>query len=101
MKILVTGGAGFIGTNLIKNLISEGHKVSSIDNYSTGKKENHIEGCEYVEGDICNIKNDFGFDFDVVFHLAAKARVQPSFKNPEEYINVNFKGTYNIVKYCK
>ena len=100
MKILVTGGAGFVGTNLIIELIKKGHKVSSIDNYSTGKKENHIKGCEYVEGDICDIGNNFDFDFDVVFHLAAKARVQPSFNNPEEYIDVNFKGTYNIVRYC-
>ena len=100
MKILVTGGAGFVGTNLIIELVKKGHKVSSIDNYSTGKKENHIEGCEYVEGDICDMGNNFNFDFDVVFHLAAKARVQPSFNNPEEYIDVNFKGTYNIVRYC-
>ena len=100
MKILVTGGAGFVGTNLIIELVKKGHKVSSIDNYSTGKKENHIKGCEYVEGDICDIGNNFNFDFDVVFHLAAKARVQPSFNNPEEYIDVNFKGTYNIVRYC-
>ena len=100
MRILVTGGAGFVGTNLIKQLLEKGHDVISVDNYSTGKKENHIKGCEYVEGDICDIGNNFNFDFDVVFHLAAKARVQPSFNNPEEYIDVNFKGTYNIVRYC-
>ena len=44
MHILVTGGAGFIGTNLIKSLLEEEHTVTSIDNYSTGKKENHIDG---------------------------------------------------------
>ena len=47
LKILVTGGVGFIGTNLIKRLLSEGHEVISIDNYSTGNKENEQEGCEY------------------------------------------------------
>ena len=99
MNILVTGGAGFIGTNLIYDLL-ENHKVSSLDNYSTGKKTNHHKEAEYVEGDICNLKNDFDADFDIVFHLAAKARIQPSFKNPEDYINTNFQGTYNIVKYC-
>ena len=102
MNILVTGGAGFIGTNLITKLIKD-HKVSSLDNYSTGKKENHIisdYGIEYVEGDICDLKNDFNADFDIVFHLAAKARIQPSFNQPEDYINTNFQGTYNIVKYC-
>ena len=50
MKILVTGGAGFIGSNLVKRLLSGGHKVHSLDNYSTGNTK--IEGCEYFEGDI-------------------------------------------------
>ena len=52
MKALVTGGAGFIGTNLIKRLLKDGHEVTSIDNYSTGKKENHQEGCEYHDFDL-------------------------------------------------
>ena len=99
MNILITGGAGFIGTNLIANL-KEDHTISSIDNYSTGKKENHHEGVEYVEGDIIDIKNNFNPEFDIVFHLAAIARIQPSFERPEDYINTNFQGTYNIVKYC-
>ena len=47
MRILVTGGAGFIGTNLIKRLLKECHKVYSIDNYSTGKISNEQEGCQY------------------------------------------------------
>ena len=46
MKVLVTGGAGFIGTNLIKRLLKEGHNVISIDNYSTGKKQNHQQACQ-------------------------------------------------------
>ena len=52
MKVLVTGGAGFIGTNLIKRLLKEGHNVISIDNYSTGKKQNHQEGCQYNDFDL-------------------------------------------------
>ena len=44
MRTLVTGGAGFVGTNLIKRLLKDGHRVVSLDNYSTGKKENHQEG---------------------------------------------------------
>ena len=51
-RILVTGGAGFIGMNLVKRLMSEGHEVWSIDNYDTGTKENHIEGAIYHEQDI-------------------------------------------------
>ena len=51
-KILVTGGVGFVGTNLIKRLLKEGHEVFSFDNYSTGKKENEQEGCTYINIDI-------------------------------------------------
>ena len=47
MKTLVTGGVGFIGTNLVKRLLKDGHEVTSIDNYSTGFKENEQEGCKY------------------------------------------------------
>ena len=102
MRILVTGGAGFVGTNLIKQLLKEGYDVISIDNYSTGKKENHITGCTYIEGDISqhtNIKK-YNKSVDIVFHMAAIARIQPSFERPEDYINTNFNGTFNIVKYC-
>ena len=102
MQILVTGGAGFVGTNLIKQLLEKGHSVISIDNYSTGKKENHITGCTYIEGDISqhtNIKK-YNKSVDIVFHMAAIARIQPSFERPEDYINTNFNGTFNIVKYC-
>ena len=49
MRALVTGGAGFVGTNLIKRLLKDGHEVISVDNYSTGKKENEQEGCLYYD----------------------------------------------------
>ena len=104
MKILVTGGAGFIGTNLIKRLLKEGHTVYSLDNYSTGLKDNEIEGCIYYTNSIKNIlsydRDIFLKDINIVYHLAAIARIQPSFKHPEEYIDVNFNGTYEVVKYC-
>ena len=54
---MVTGGAGFIGTNLIKRLLKDGHNVVSLDNYSTGKKENEQEGCEYHACDIRDVLN--------------------------------------------
>jgi UDP-glucose 4-epimerase len=106
MRVIVTGGAGFIGTNLIKRLLKEDHEVISIDNYSTGKVENHIEGVKYyIKENICNILIDppwqlISFKPDVVFHLAAIARIQPSFKNPSLYLETNYKGTYEVVKYC-
>jgi len=100
MRILITGGAGFIGTNLIKKLLAEGHDVVSIDNYNTGLKSNHQKGCVYAEYDITTI-NDYDFiKPDIIYHLAAIARIQPSFKNPKEYFNVNANGTLNIVEYC-
>jgi UDP-glucose 4-epimerase len=99
MRILVTGGVGFVGTNLVKRLVKEGYEVYSIDNYSTGLKENEIDGCEYFMGDIENVHHIWE-KIDVVFHLAAIARIQPSFKQPEEYIRTNFTGTYEVVKYC-
>ena len=102
MKVLVTGGAGFVGTNLIKRLLEEGHIVYSLDNYSTGKRENHIEGCTYYTNDIQNILtyDDRFMTVDVVYHMAAIARIGPSFERPEDYIDTNFNGTYEVIKYC-
>jgi UDP-glucose 4-epimerase len=99
MKILVTGGVGFVGTNLIKRLLKEGHEVQSLDDYSTGLKSNEIDGCRYWAGDIQSIST-MDKDFDVVFHMAAIARIQPSFERPEDYIETNFNGTYEVVKFC-
>lgn len=100
MKILVTGGAGFVGTNLIKRLLKDGHEVQSLDNYSTGKSENEQSGCTYFNDDIDNICDYLLSSVDVVFHMAAIARIQPSFERPEDYIETNFSGTYEIVKFC-
>ena len=99
MKILVTGGAGFVGTNLIKRLLEDGHEVQSLDNYTTGLKSNEVSGCEYWVGDIQNVST-MDKDFDMVFHMAAIARIQPSFERPEDYIQTNFNGTYEVVKFC-
>jgi len=100
-RILVTGGAGFIGTNLIKQLLKEEHNIVSIDNYSTGLKSNHQEGVQYIECDIRNI-NDYSpwGDFDIIYHLAAIARIQPSFDKPEDYFTTNANATLKIAKYC-
>lgn len=98
MKVLVTGGAGFVGTNLIKRLLKDGHTVISVDNYSTGLKSNHQDGCVYIESDIRNF--DWQFEVDVIFHMAAIARIQPSFENPKDYFTTNANGTLNLVDWC-
>jgi nucleoside-diphosphate-sugar epimerase len=71
MKILVTGGAGFIGTNLIKRLLREGHEVVSVDNYSTGLSSNEQKGCRYWVGDIQNIGV---MDRDLSLHILKRPR---------------------------
>lgn len=98
MKVLVTGGAGFVGTNLIKRLLEDGHSVVSIDNYNTGLTSNHQSGCKYLNHDLRNI-NDY-MDVDVVFHMAAIARIQPSFENPKDYFTTNANATLNLVDWC-
>jgi len=103
MRIIVTGGAGFVGTNLIKRLLKEGHKVFSIDNYSTGKKENKQKDCVYINADINNLEhtNKLFSDIDIIFHMAALARVQPSFKKPQETVYTNVNGTLSILNLAK
>jgi len=99
-KVLVTGGAGFIGSNLLKSLTEHNHKLFSLDNYSTGQKKNEINGVKYIEEDILNIGNIIN-DFDLCFHLAAQSRVQPSFKNPEESFLVNAQGTSKVMEWAR
>ena len=100
MKILVTGGAGFIGTNLVKHLKFDGHSVCVLDNYSTGTKQNHIEGVKYINGDIEMIEY-LNTDFDLIYHLAAQSRVQPSFDDPTQTFRVNVKGTESVMEFAR
>jgi UDP-glucose 4-epimerase len=101
MKILVTGGAGFVGTNLIQLLKkSNNDEIYSIDNYSIGSKINHIDGVEYLEDDIINIQN-YHNNFDVIYHLAALSRIQPSFSNPDLIFDSNTKGTLKVLEFAK
>ena len=102
-KFVVTGGAGFIGSNLVNELVKNGYEVHVIDNFSTGKKENCNENAKYHELDLSlnsnlkSIKKVFEGS-ESIFHLAAKARVQPSILNPFEYEKNNTLSTVNIFK---
>ncbi len=102
LKILVTGGAGFVGSNLIARLLSLGHEVHSVDNYSTGSRANEHDGCTYVDGSVHHIDTLFpGHKFDVIFHLAAIARIQPSFEMPLQVFDSNVAGTHLVLEYAR
>ena len=113
MKMLVTGGAGFVGTNLVKRLLKDGHEVVSVDNYSAGYRENHQEGCQYHDFDLSSehtlgIYVDHGSyptwrddEYDVIFHIGALARIQPSLRNPYKSIFNNFVSSLNIFEYAR
>jgi UDP-glucose 4-epimerase len=100
MNILVTGGAGFIGVNLIKSLLTKNYNITSLDNYSTGLKKNEIDGVKYINSDI-ELIDQLGPEFDLCFHLAAQSRVQPSFEDPQESIRVNVNGTMKVMEWAK
>ena len=106
MKYIVTGGAGFIGSNIVKKLVSRGDNVTVIDNLNTGKEENLAsirDKITFVNGDILNMDllEKETQNIDGIFHEAALASVQDSFSKPEEYHNVNVIGTENILKLAK
>lgn len=103
MKVIVTGGAGFIGSNVVDMALQKGWNVKVIDNLSTGFFENINPKCEFINADICDydsIENHFE-GVDVVFHLAALPRVQPSIDDPLPYNKVNIEGTLSVLDACK
>ena len=106
MKILVTGGAGFIGSHIVEYLVQRGDDVTILDNLNTGKMENLSKvnnDINFVNGDIREYKllERLVSDSDGVFHEAALASVQQSLKMKEKYFDVNVGGTENILKLAK
>ncbi len=99
MKCLVTGGAGFIGSNLVDALVKQGHRVEIIDNLLTGKKENLNKKAKFHKLDIRNLKaiKPLFKNIDWVFHLAAFPRVQPSIEDPVTSNDINLNGTLNVL----
>ena len=102
MRFLVTGGAGFIGSNITRQLIEDGHDVRILDNFSTGKKENIADltdKIDLIEGDIQDITTVKGSvkDIDYILHQAAFPSVVRSVKDPISTNNVNINGTLNIL----
>src|SRR3990167_7958815 len=98
-KCLVTGGAGFIGSNLVDELIKQGHEVVIIDNLTTGKKEYINAQAEFFKADIRDLKKikPLFNGVEYVFHLAAFPRVQPSIEDPATANDINLNGTLNVL----
>ena len=101
-KVIVTGGAGFIGSNLVDRLIKNRIEVIVIDDLSTGKKENINPKATFYEISLLDLEENFliGKNIDVVFHLAALARVQPSIEDPLTFNEVNVTGTLKLLFAC-
>ena len=99
MKVLVTGGAGFIGKHLVRSLLEKGYQVTIFDNFSNSTKDSIDSlvdiGTKIIEGDITKFLDIVNAvkDQDIVIHLAAKISVSESIKNPAETFRVNVDGT--------
>lgn len=101
-NILITGGCGFVGTNLVKQLHKENNNVIVIDNYFAGKHENEIEGVTYINNHTKNIFNiDLPFQPDLVFHLGEYSKITPSYNEINTVFDLNILGSFAILEYAK
>ncbi len=100
-RILVTGGAGFVGSHLCERLVHDGHTVISLDNYFTGTPENHVAGVEYRTGHTKDIAEHISETLDLVFHLGEYARVEQSFDDVEKVLQMNVVGTQAVLEFCR
>jgi len=108
LKTVVTGGAGFIGSHMVDRLLADGHTVTAIDNFSTGRPQNleHQKGhpnLYLVNADITDTASIASYfeGADWVFHLAALADIVPSIQHPEKYFRSNVDGTFNVLEICR
>src|SRR5688572_6146857 len=114
MHILVTGGAGFIGSHLVDSLLRDGHRVTALDNfdpfYGRAVKEHNIAqhrdspAWRLVTADLCDgdgLRRALDGEFDAIVHLAAKAGVRPSLLDPIAYQDVNVRGTQNLLELAR
>lgn len=103
MKVLVTGGAGFIGSNIVDQLLAEGHEVVVVDDLSSGNRDNLPTGVPLIQMDIASDLNPlFAKEkFDAVIHQAAQVSVPNSIKNPLHDLHVNLQGLVNVLEACR
>ena len=99
--ILVTGGAGFIGSHLCVRLAKDGHRVISLDNYFTGSKNNHVDGVEYREGHTKDIEKHIPETLDVIYHLGEYSRVRQSMDEPYLVWDLNTMGTCAVLEFWR
>ena len=104
MNVLVTGGAGFIGSHLCDALVARGDRVTAVDDLSTGARENVPDGAELVEADVADadaLERAFaGRAIDAVLHVAGQASIATSFADPGRDLRVNVVGTLNVIERC-
>ncbi|MGB8353568.1 MAG: SDR family NAD(P)-dependent oxidoreductase [Chthoniobacteraceae bacterium] len=113
MKVLVTGGAGFIGSNLVERLLVEGHEISIIDDFNNFydpliKRANIAPALKNIRLHEADIRDEAAVHrivqegrFDTIIHLAARAGVRPSIKEPKLYIDTNITGTFHLLEAAK
>ena len=99
--ILVTGGAGFVGSHLVKRLVADGHRVISLDNYFAGSRETHVAGADYREGHTKDIETLVSESPDLVFHLGEYSRVEKSFEDIETVWDLNKTGTFAVLEFVR
>lgn len=101
MKILVIGGAGFVGSNLCKRLVEDKNSVISLDNYSVGTSNNHVKNVTYIKGDSKDIEKLINENVNLIFHLGEYSRVEQSFLDIEKVIDSNINGTAAVLEFWR
>jgi len=99
--VLVTGGAGFIGSHLCEALAARGYRVISLDNYFTGSRDNHVAGVEYREGHTKDIERHIPETPDVIYHLGEYSRVEISLTEPALVWDLNSAGTFGVLEFWR
>lgn len=102
--VLVTGGAGFVGSNVVKALIQHGFRVVILDNESTGSRKNVPPEAVYILGDVrqeADLERAFSQRIDIVFHIAGQASIRKSFDNPTQDLDVNTRGTILVTSFAQ
>ena len=100
-KVLVTGGAGFIGSHLCERLLNDGNEVTSLDNYFTGDYKNHIEGVNYIDAPTNDIRWCVEQKPEIIYHLGEYSRVEQSFDDISLVHEYNTQGTFQVLEFAK